>query len=72
VSVGTIGRVDAVTAGDAIKFYKDPDVSLMGMSLAEKPYRATTAFPREELYGMTAQIRWASASIPLARIMHQS
>lgn len=27
-------------------------------------YRATTAFPKEELYGLTSQIRRASASIP--------
>jgi|SRR5262245_18027455 four helix bundle protein len=34
------------------------------MSLAESCYRATRDFPREESYGMTAQIRRASASIP--------
>lgn len=47
-------------------------------------YRATTAFPQTELYGLTSQIRRASASIPtniaegcgrdteteLARFMH--
>jgi four helix bundle protein len=27
-------------------------------------YRATTAFPREELYGLTGQMRRAAASIP--------
>ncbi len=27
-------------------------------------YRATTCFPKDELYGMTSQIRRASASIP--------
>jgi four helix bundle protein len=50
--------------GEAIKSYKDLDVWLMAMSLAERCYRATKEFPREELYGMTAQIRRASASIP--------
>jgi len=36
----------------------------MAMSLAENCYRVTKGFPREEIYGMTAQIRRASASIP--------
>ena len=32
--------------------------------LALEIYRATEKFPREELYGLTGQIRRASASIP--------
>jgi four helix bundle protein len=27
-------------------------------------YKSTTTFPREELYGLTSQIRWAAASVP--------
>jgi four helix bundle protein len=34
------------------------------MSLAEDCYRVTAEFPREEVYGMTAQVRRAAASIP--------
>jgi four helix bundle protein len=34
------------------------------MQLAEDCYRATADFPREEMYGMTAQIRRATCSIP--------
>jgi four helix bundle protein len=34
------------------------------MTLAEDCYRATAEFPREEVYGMTAQIRRAAVSIP--------
>jgi four helix bundle protein len=34
------------------------------MALAESCYRTTRGFPREEIYGMTAQIRRSSASIP--------
>ena len=34
------------------------------MTLAEKCYEVTKSFPHEELFGMTAQIRRASASIP--------
>jgi four helix bundle protein len=36
----------------------------MAMSLAESCYLVTRNFPREEMYGMTAQIRRASTSIP--------
>jgi four helix bundle protein len=50
--------------GNTIKSYKNLDVWLMAMGLAESCYRATRNFPREEMYGMTAQIRRASASIP--------
>lgn len=34
------------------------------MDLAADCYNATRLFPKEELYGMTAQIRRAAASIP--------
>jgi four helix bundle protein len=50
--------------GDAIKSYKDLDVWTMSMSLAESCYRVTKVFPRDEQYGMTAQIRRASSSVP--------
>jgi len=50
--------------GSTIKSYKDLDVWLMAMALAERCYRVTRDFPREEMYGMTAQIRRASTSIP--------
>jgi four helix bundle protein len=34
------------------------------MDLAEQCYRVTRTFPKEELFGMTSQIRRAAASIP--------
>jgi four helix bundle protein len=34
------------------------------MTLAESSYRLTGRFPRDEAYGMTSQIRRASASVP--------
>jgi four helix bundle protein len=47
-----------------IQSHKDLVVWQRGMDLAEMCYRLTTAFPREELYGLTSQIRRASVSIP--------
>ncbi|MEH2114885.1 four helix bundle protein [Nostoc sp.] len=43
--------------------YRDLKVWQEAMNLAESCYRATKSFPKEETYGMTAQIRRAAASI---------
>ncbi len=47
-----------------IENYKDLKIWQKGMEIAEKCYYLTQSFPKEELYGMTQQIRRASASIP--------
>ena len=47
-----------------IQSYRDLRVWQMGMDLAEACYRLTQGFPREEIYGLTSQIRRAAASIP--------
>jgi four helix bundle protein len=47
-----------------IRSYQDLEVWQMAMTLAEDCYRLTAEFPRDELYGMTAQIRRAAVSIP--------
>ena len=47
-----------------VRDYRDLVVWQAAMTLAEKCYEPTKAFPRDELFGMTAQIRRASASIP--------
>ena len=49
--------------GSTIRSYKDLDVWQVAMDLAAACYRATEVFPREEIYGMTAQIRRASVSV---------
>jgi four helix bundle protein len=48
----------------AIESYRDLRVWREAMDLAEACYRLTAKFPRDELFGMTAQIRRASVSIP--------
>ncbi len=48
----------------SLKSHRDLKVWQMAMELAKNCYRATNAFPREELFGLTSQIRRASASVP--------
>jgi four helix bundle protein len=43
--------------------YRDLDVWNESMTLAAEIYDLTRAFPREELFGMTSQLRRASVSI---------
>jgi four helix bundle protein len=47
-----------------IESYRDLKVWQQGMALAKACYLLTRMFPRDELFGMTSQIRRASASIP--------
>jgi four helix bundle protein len=44
--------------------YRDLIVWQKAIDLVEAIYQATAKFPREELYGLTIQIRRASVSIP--------
>ena len=53
-----------MTGVSGIRSYKDLNVWKIAMDLAAAAYQQTSAFPREEAYGMTAQIRRAAASIP--------
>ena len=48
----------------AVQHYRDLKVWQAGMDLAAACYQATRAFPKEELFGMTCQIRRAAASVP--------
>ena len=47
-----------------MKDFKDLKVWKRSHDLTLSVYKATATFPREELYGLTSQIRRASASIP--------
>jgi four helix bundle protein len=47
-----------------IQSFKDLDVWQVAINLVEHCYRVTRDFPKDELYGLTPQIRRASVSIP--------
>jgi four helix bundle protein len=47
-----------------IRSYRDLLVWQKSMSLVKRVYQASQSFPREEVYGLTAQIRRAAVSIP--------
>ncbi len=47
-----------------IRSYRDLRVWREAMDLVEQCYRLAGTFPREEIYGLTSQIRRASVSIP--------
>lgn len=47
-----------------IKSYRDLLVWQKGMALVKQVYRVTRSFPRDEIYGLTSQMRRAAVSIP--------
>jgi four helix bundle protein len=47
-----------------VKSYRDLDVWQKGMGLVETAYQITGKFPKEELFGLTNQLRRSSVSIP--------
>lgn len=48
----------------SIQSYRDLRVWQEAMNLAEAVYRLTKRFPKDELFGLTSQMRRASVSIP--------
>src|SRR5947207_762228 len=48
----------------AITSYKDLEAWQLGMEFAEAVYDLTRTFPREELFGLTSQLRRAAIAIP--------
>jgi four helix bundle protein len=51
-------------SSNAFNSYRDLVVWQAAMALAEECYRLTRSFPREEMFGLTSQVRRAAASIP--------
>lgn len=49
---------------EAIRDYRDLIVWKEAMDIAEQVYVLTRGFPREELFGMTSQMRRCAVSIP--------
>jgi four helix bundle protein len=49
--------------GEKVRSYRDLNVWQQAMTLVEDCYRLTKHFPKEETYGMSAQIRGAAVSI---------
>lgn len=47
-----------------IRSYQDLDVWRKAMTLVTEVYALTQTFPREEMYGLTSQIRRAVISVP--------
>jgi four helix bundle protein len=47
-----------------IKTYRDFIVWQKSMDLVEYTYRLTKSFPKDELFGLTGQVRRASVSVP--------
>ena len=47
----------------AINSYRDLVVWQLSIELAEAAYALTSAFPRDELYGMTSQVRRSATSV---------
>lgn len=47
-----------------ISSYKEPAVWQKSIQLVKVVYELTENFPREELYGLTSQIRRAAVTIP--------
>lgn len=47
-----------------VKNYQELIVWQKAMDLVEEVYTASRSFPREEIYGLTSQLRRAAVSIP--------
>jgi four helix bundle protein len=48
----------------AVRSYQELKVWQAGMALAERCYFDTKPFPREEVFGLTSQIRRSASSVP--------
>lgn len=48
----------------AVKSYRDLETWQTAMELVAEVYRITKLFPKDEIYGLTNQLRKASVSVP--------
>lgn len=64
VSQGEGANVPEHESPGRIRTYRDLIAWQRGMAIAEQVYRATSAFPSEEKFGLSAQMRRASVSMP--------
>ena len=55
--------VSSESTAQPIRSYKDLDVWKTAISLAEAVYASSSTFPRDERFGMTAQMRRSAVSI---------
>lgn len=49
---------------DKIKDYKDLRIWQTGIEVVKEIYSTTKSFPKEELYGLTSQLKRSAVSIP--------
>jgi len=47
-----------------IKTHKDLEIWNLGIELVQVLYRITNSFPKDEIYGLAAQMRRAAVSVP--------
>jgi four helix bundle protein len=52
------------TAPRKLKSFRELDMWRLGKTIVIEIYRLTRSFPKEELYGLTSQMRRAAISIP--------
>ena len=52
------------SAESSVRSYQDLEVWKRSVDLVEGCYRATAVFPKDEIYGLTSQIRRSVVSIP--------
>lgn len=50
--------------GHNVRSHEDLKVWQESMDLVEEVYKVTACFPKEEIYGLTSQIRRAAVSVP--------
>lgn len=49
---------------EKIKSFRDLNIWKLGIEIVEDIYKATKAFPKDELYGLVSQMRRCAVSVP--------